>query len=276
MAVPDWPQSFGTWFPKMVGGVLFEDGHRKIAGTTVFFVLVMALWSAVAEKRHWARLLSWGALAGIVLQAMLGGLTVLLGTWYGWDHTSPQVSTMHASLAQVVFATVVSFTVVTSPGWLEREGKGKPKGKDLVPRSLSHLGVWTLAAIYTQIVMGAFLRHAEAGLIIPDFPLSYGKLVPDFYEWRVGLAFAHRTFAYVVLALVLTLALKVWRKSSESWLRTPALVLGSAVCLQVSLGALSIWTGLKPVVTAFHVLGGALVFSSCIALTLRLFKLSRA
>jgi cytochrome c oxidase assembly protein subunit 15 len=270
MAVPDWPQSFGTWTPKMVGGVFYEHGHRMVAGMVGVFTIVLALWSAFVEKRLKARLLSWLALAAVVLQALFGGLTVLLGTYYGWDHTSPLVSSMHASLAQLFFSIVVSFAVVTAPGWLARP----QTERRIIPATWPLLGVATVLAVYLQIILGAVLRHQEAGLIIPDFPLSYGHLIPlaELQDGRVALAFSHRSFAYLVVALALTLAEKVLRGSDERWLRMPALLLAAAVLLQASLGAFSIWTGLKPVVTALHVIGGSLVLASSLALTLRLFK----
>lgn len=44
LAVPDWPLSYGRLFPPMVGGILFEHGHRMVASlvglltiVTVFF-----------------------------------------------------------------------------------------------------------------------------------------------------------------------------------------------------------------------------------------------
>ena len=31
LSVPDWPLSYGTWFPPMVGGIVYEHGHRMLA-----------------------------------------------------------------------------------------------------------------------------------------------------------------------------------------------------------------------------------------------------
>lgn len=44
LAVPDWPLSFGQVFPPMVGGVLFEHGHRLVAALVgLLTVAVMVL-----------------------------------------------------------------------------------------------------------------------------------------------------------------------------------------------------------------------------------------
>src|SRR2546423_1058107 len=96
MAVPDWPQSFGTWMAKMEGGVFYEHGHRMVAAATGFLVTLLALWAQVSAERPEIRRLAWYAFLAIVAQGLLGGTTVLLGTNYGWDHTSPYVSMLHA------------------------------------------------------------------------------------------------------------------------------------------------------------------------------------
>jgi len=44
LAVPDWPLSYGTWMPPMVGGILYEHGHRMIAATVGLMILVLAVW----------------------------------------------------------------------------------------------------------------------------------------------------------------------------------------------------------------------------------------
>src|ERR1700736_5158920 len=82
LAVPDWPTSYG-WnmftFPpsKWVGGILYEHGHRLIASTVGFFTIVLAIWLWRAEPRRWMRRLGLAALGAVILQGLLGGLTVL-------------------------------------------------------------------------------------------------------------------------------------------------------------------------------------------------------
>ena len=77
LAVPDWPLSYGTLFPPMVGGIRFEHSHRVIAATVGLMTLVLTLWVLFADRRRWVRRLAIAALALVVLQGLLGGLTVL-------------------------------------------------------------------------------------------------------------------------------------------------------------------------------------------------------
>lgn len=267
MAVPDWPQSFGSWMPKMEGGVFYEHGHRMVAAATGALVTGLALWAQFSGQSKLVRRLAWYAFLAICLQGLLGGTTVLLGTWFGWDHTSPYVSMMHASLAQALFALLVSIAVVSAPGW--QSEKGIASGPKV-------LALATVGAAFVQIVIGAVMRHENAGLIIYDFPLSYGKLIPPFYEWRVALNFAHRVGALLVLALALSASITALKSKASAWVKSPALALLGAVLLQVTLGAFTVWTRLQVHVTSLHVIGASLVLASSLVLFLRLQRSSGA
>ena len=94
----------------MVGGVLYEHGHRMIATTVGFLTIILAVWLSRSETRRWVRRLGWLALVAVVVQGLLGGLTVLL-------LLPPAVSVMHACLAQTFLCILVILAVVTSRGW---------------------------------------------------------------------------------------------------------------------------------------------------------------
>jgi heme a synthase len=79
LAVPDWPLSFGQVFPPMVGGVLFEHGHRLAATAVGCRTVVLVLWTVVGDARISVRALGVLALLAVVLQGVLGGITVLYG-----------------------------------------------------------------------------------------------------------------------------------------------------------------------------------------------------
>src|SRR5438093_4090965 len=104
LAVPDWPLSFGMLFPPMVGGVFYEHGHRMVAGTVATLMLVLAVWLAMREPRPWVRALGFAALGAVILQALLGGMTVLL-------LLPPAISISHACLAQTFFCLVVTIAL---------------------------------------------------------------------------------------------------------------------------------------------------------------------
>ncbi|MBI4056302.1 MAG: COX15/CtaA family protein, partial [Elusimicrobia bacterium] len=111
LSVPDWPLSYGQFFPPMVGGVFFEHGHRMIAGTVGLLTSVLLFWVLAQEPRTWVRVLACSTWFAVLTQAILGGITVL--------YQLPKlISIAHACLAQIFFCLLVTLSAITSPSWL--------------------------------------------------------------------------------------------------------------------------------------------------------------
>ncbi len=262
LAVPDWPLSFGTFFPPMVGGVLYEHGHRMIAGLVLVLTTVLVVWLVRTDERAWIRKLAVVALAALVVQALLGGLTVLL-------RLPTVVSVSHAGLAMAFFGVIVGLALFTSPGW--RQGPSHAH-KDLVS-SLRGLSLLTTGAIYLQILLGAVMRHTGAGLAIPDFPLSFGRIFPPVATPPIVIHYSHRLGALAVTVCVVLLLVQIIRHHrAESRFARPALLLGVLLFLQLLLGALTIWTGRAVVPTTAHVACGAAVLAVSLVVTLRSYR----
>lgn len=259
MAVPTWPLDAGTLFPRMTGGVLFEMGHRLVAGTVGLLTVALAVWLWLAEPRRWVRWLGVAAAVTIVLQAVLGGITVLLGL-------PVAVAISHAGLAQVMFCLNVTLALVTSRGWLEAPERLPDAGSP----PLRTLTAATVVVVYLQILVGALVRHTGAGLAIPDFPLAFGRLWPVIGSPLVAFQMAHRLGAAVVTVLVLwTAGATLRRHVSVPALRGPATLLLLLLAFQIYLGAAIIWTRRAVVPTTTHVLTGALILATSLVLALR-------
>jgi cytochrome c oxidase assembly protein subunit 15 len=259
LAVPDWPLSFGQVFPEMVGGVRYEHGHRLVAATVGLLTVILALWLWKSESRRWVRRLGTVALATVILQGVLGGITVLL-------LLPTAVSLSHAALAQVFLCLTLCLAVFTSRSWQEDSARIEDAGSP----SLKALAVGTTAMIYVQILIGAWMRHTGSGLAIPDFPLSYGHVIPPFFTRQILIHFAHRVGALLVIVLALWLALRILRMyRSERALLYSALFLLFALALQVALGIATIWSSRALIPTTLHVAVGGLTLASSLYLTLR-------
>lgn len=267
LAVPDWPLSFGKVFPPMRGGVLFEHGHRMVAFTVSLLMLGLAISIQILEKRSWVKKLAWAAGGAIVLQAVLGGVTVLL-------KLPTEVSVMHAGLAQVFFCLIVSLALVTSKGWIE----ATPNPLTDRPSSIRFWATLTTALTYLQILVGAVTRHSGSGLAIPDFPLSFGRLLPPDWTPSVILQFSHtRIGAFIVLYLVTHTAYRVCTHyPEEKALFWPAAAAGLFVWLQCFLGLIVIATSKDVIPTSLHVIVGAATLAAMLALTLNSFHLFQA
>jgi heme a synthase len=267
LAVPDWPNTYG-WFmwtfplSKMVGGIFYEHLHRLVASTVGFLIVVLAVWLYRAEPRPWVRRLGYLALAAVITQGILGGITVL---WYLPD----AISIAHASLAQIVFCLTTTIALVTSRGW--RQGY-QPRTTNHQPAdtTLERIAIVTTIAIYIQIVIGATMRHTGAGLAIPDFPLAFGHIIPTHWDPKIAIHFAHRAGAAVVALLIAATSGHVlyhhWRSRE---LRRPAILLLMLVALQITLGALTVLSQKQFMINSLHVVNGALVLVTSLVLTLR-------
>jgi len=276
LSVPDWPNSYG-WFmftfplENWVGGIFYEHSHRLIASTVGFLILVLAFWLWRAEPRRWVRRLGYIALGAVITQGVLGGITVL---WYLPD----PISIAHASLAEIVFCLTTTIALVTSPGWRRGYLARGRDSSDLASapaddRRLQRLALATLATVYAQIVVGATMRHTDAGLAIPDFPWMFGHLVPDHWDPKIAIHFAHRVGALVVATVALTVVGAVFRRhGGRPELRGPAGLLTLLIATQITLGAYVVLSGKQPIINTLHVATGALVFVTSLVLTLRLFR----
>lgn len=260
LAVPDWPLSFGRFFPRMTGGVLFEHGHRLVAAAVGFLTVVLALWFRVRESRPWVRRLAYAAVGTVIAQGLLGGLTVLL-------RLPPSVSVLHACLAQGFFCVVVLLALATSDSFLARNPG--PGGRR-VPPALWKLGALATGLVYVQLILGAVMRHTGAGLAIPDVPLAFGRIVPPFESFEIAIHFAHRVGALLAAVAVLGLAGWILRvQGGVSGFAVPARLLVLMVLIQLALGAATVLTRLAVLPATAHVVLGALLLATCLVVTVR-------
>jgi cytochrome c oxidase assembly protein subunit 15 len=133
------------------------------------------------------------------------------------------------------------------------------------------LATFTTAVIYLQILIGAVMRHLGAGLAIPDFPTSFGHWMPPLFSPAIAVNFAHRCGAVVVSILILwTVARVLTRYRGRAELTRPALLLVVLLIAQVTLGAVTIWSGRAVLPTTTHVAIGAAVLATSLALTIRM------
>jgi cytochrome c oxidase assembly protein subunit 15 len=253
LAVPDWPLSYGSLLPPMVGGIFYEHGHRMIATAVGILTIILAVRLARTESRRWVRNLGWTALGLVIAQGILGGLTVkyLL---------PPPISTAHATLAQLFFVTVVSITLFTSKWWQsdlrQLDDIGSPR--------LRSLATFTTVAIFAQLILGAGFRHGAFGIL------------------------PHVIGAVIVLFLVIFTGRTVRKRfGNVRDLRKWGILLQSFVGIQILLGLAAFWAVVKAAqapqptivyvtLTVAHVLGGALTLMASVVLMLSCFRLIRS
>jgi cytochrome c oxidase assembly protein subunit 15 len=253
LSVPDWPTSFGylVKVPRFVGGVRYEWSHRMVAGTLVSLTLAIAAWTLLVERRRWLRWLAIGAFCTVIVQAILGGLTVLL-------FQPPWISTAHATVAQTFFCIAVSIALFTGKKWVEEVPRVE---YDSRRPSLITLTWLSILVLYVQLILGGMFRHHG---------MSWWPHVLN----AVTVSF--------VLAWTAVRAISVY--SNIEAVRRPAIIMLSLLITQLCLGFTAFLTRVawgrdtaQPelamvVSTVAHVAVGALLLATTVVLAIQVWR----
>ena len=238
LSVPDWPLSYGKVMPEMKDGVFYEHGHRMVASIVGFLTVIMAILLWIKEPRLWMKRMGLTALVLVVMQGLLGGLTVLL-------LLPKSVSIGHACLAQLFFSTTVAMTVFLSKAWTEQAPQivldhGWP--------SLRTIAATVPLLILAQLLMGAAFRHKAAGIIphiagafvVVAAVFTFGISLVTHYANHKGLSRAGWAMMGVVfLQLFLGVGAYLARTKMEAFAQPGAILVATTVA-HVAVGALAL------------------------------------
>jgi heme A synthase len=227
----------------MKGGIAVEHGHRLLASAVGLLTIVLAV--VLAKSRRDLRVWGFGAVFLVVLQGVLGGITVIY-------RLPTAVSTAHLAMSFVFFALILFLAWKTSRG-----------GVSASPR-FSYAAVVALL-VYLQSVLGAFLRHTGAGLACPDLPFCYGSPWPADRPAILLLHMAHRWLGVLTALGVFLLPFLAGGKGKARSLSLLACVL---VLVQIGLGAASVWTHLGVAAVTAHLGGAALLWAVMVLMCL--------
>jgi heme a synthase len=253
LSVPDWPTSFGSLYkiPRLVGGVKFEHTHRMIAQGAGLLTIILAVWTWRSEKRRWLRILALAALGTVILQGILGGITVLF-------YLPPAVSSAHAALAQTFFCISVAVAVFTDRKWIEEVPQTE---FDSRKPSLFQLTLLSIFVLYVQLTLGAMFRHHG----LSWWPHVLNAVIVSF-----------------VLAWTAIRAISVYSRIDA--IRRPAVIMISLLIAQLCLGFAAFLTrvawghdAVQPelpmvVSTVSHVAVGALLLATTVVLAIQVWR----
>ncbi|MDA2935252.1 COX15/CtaA family protein [Acidobacteria bacterium AH-259-D05] len=264
LSVPDWPLSQGQLMPEMVGGVFYEHGHRMIATTVGLLTIVLNLWLWRTERRLWVRRLGLIAMATVITQGVLGGITVLY-------FLPVPISVLHASVAALFFCLIITLAVVTSSSWLNLsrsliQGLGEISKNG---NSALKLAVFNTLAVYIQYILGATVRHSGTVEGTKGAVLVTSVLVVHV----VGAVFLTGLILFVSRALIRGLddARIVQLMYLQLGLLFTQLLLGlGAYWVRIDPANLVQPTGQKVFIATSHLAVGALLLATSLIVTLRL------
>lgn len=272
MIFPDWPLSNGSlnpdgWLSDLA--MFAEHSHRLSAGVMSAITITIAVWLWRTESRSWLRRLAFGAVILIFVQALVGGLRVLL------EHQRVNMidtsvgrlfAMLHACLAQIFVCTLAAIAAACSRPWLKPQLTANHQASP----GLRRLGVVCCALIVTQLGIAAVMRHSFAGLAIPTFPQSTadGGWLPLTWDFRIGIHFAHRAMALILTVAIVMFATKLLRTAKIArGFKIGSLSLFGLLALQIYLGASVVWSGRKPELTTAHVIVGAIILTTTFLIT---------
>ena len=226
LACPDWPLCYGQIFPHMVGHVLVEHSHRLVATTVGLCTigLLVGLWLRAQRTGETGLIaLGIGALACVIFQGVLGGLTVIyrLPTW---------ISTTHLGVSMIFFSITIYIAFRTR----------EPRVREPLAPSVRRLTLIAGLAVYAQMVLGALMRHLGVGLACIDWPLCHGELFPGGNPY-LTVHMLHRLVGVIVFVIVTAAAIVTARNARGSTaVRTLAIAAPILALVQITLGVLSI------------------------------------
>lgn len=223
----------GQLFPPMVGGVLYEHGHRLAAMTVGLLQITLSilLWR---RRRDLGKL--GGLLLGLVIaQGALGAITV--GFKLPWF-----VSTAHLALGMSYFATLIYTAFRTRPAPSAGELAQHAARRQELGGARRWIGI-ACGAVFVQLLLGALVRHLGAAMVCLGMPscTRSGDWWPDAFVQDLHMV--HRGFGCVVAVITTIAAVKVYRHA-RSWpaLRTLAVIAPVLVVGQILLGMFTVLT----------------------------------
>lgn len=246
LACPDWPTCYGTMMPKMEGGVAVEHSHRLAAGVVLILTLVLAVALTLSRDpvHRGLRRLGWFAMALVMVQAILGGVTVLM-------RLPTPVSTLHTATSLLFFGVTLVLAFRSRAPRSAAIPPAEPTPSELadtarppLARRAVYMALIAAVGVYFQMVLGGLVRHSGAALACLDVPLCRGTLWPADAHPTVLVQALHRLGALVVTALVLVSSVVTFRATRG---RSDALLLRALAVTAPLLVAIQVWLGLHAI-----------------------------
>ncbi len=254
--VEGWPLCTGQVFPLVGGSTLVEFTHRLVAGLVAVLIVLLAFYAwRRLRNRTWLLRGSFFAVALVLFQAVLGGLTV--------EHNlHSALVAIHLGVAMVLLAILLGMYRSATPG---------PQPEAAAATPALRIITWTAALlVLATIVAGGYVAGTEgegtatepvAGAHVAcgtDFPTCGNAILPFGRDSMVDAQLTHRVLMLLASIAVLWFVGLALSRRIRSW---PVIAAAIIVLSQVLLGALNVWLGKHAGLIVGHLTLGTLLWA---------------
>jgi heme a synthase len=240
----DWPTcSTGHLTPPLQFHALVEFGNRMV--TVILTVVVGLTFLASLRRRPFRRDLVWlasGLLAGVLLQAVLGGIVV-------YTKLNPYLVMVHffATMLLVVDAVVLVHRC--------RRDYGPGSGRLLVPLPIRRLAQFTVVLLALVVAAGTAVSGAG-----PHAGSSQGQVAAKRLPVPLrDMAELHSSLALLLIGVCLALAVSLHAIDVPERIRRAARILVIVLVAQAAVGYTQYFTHLPAALVEIHVLGATIL-----------------
>ena len=240
--------------------IFFWEWAHRLLGRIIGLVFFVGVgWFAV--KRQIPGGYGWRLVALFILGGLQGavGWFMVMSGLEGRTEVSPYRLSAHLLFALFLMSALI---------WTALD----LRDRDSRPARLTGWGVFALAILFIQLMLGAWVAGFRAGYVSNTWPLMGGHFVPEGIDWSRGVLFAmthdlyllhfmHRWWAWVVVAVLVLFTRKV-RKIKGA--RAASIAIHSAFGTQIILGILTVLSGIAIWLAVLHQATGTLLLASTV------------
>jgi heme a synthase len=247
----------------------WEWTHRllgRLIGAAFLLPFVFFAATGAIARSQWPRM---------VLLFALGALQGFVGWWMVESGLETRVSVSQYRLAIHLGVAILLFGALlwTALEYLRNDAAARATPSS---RVRNRFLAWTLVAlVYVQMLLGALVAGLHAGSIYNTWPSMNGRAIPEdafalhpwwrnFFE-NPGLSqFDHRVVAYLVAASVVMSWLMARRSGLTGTPRASSNALLAIVCVQITLGIVTLLNQVPLVLAAFHQATAVALFAAAL------------
>jgi cytochrome c oxidase assembly protein subunit 15 len=244
LGCPDWPLCHGRVLPPFRWDIYTEFTHRILGVVASVFLIILA-YQRFRHYRDKSKFIPILIVILLLIQIALGGIVVLL-------ELPVNLTTVHFANAILIYSLAFYMAFFD----------GEKREPVFSIRSYGMLFFLLGLMVFSQAVLGAYVRHSGAGLACPDFPKCLGFWIPPELSGMVLIHFSHRTFAYIIFIMVFVIFISTYLSSDLRRDRSRVLILLGLIAVQIMIGVGVIHSKLYFLTTALHLAVALLILST--------------